>query len=433
MTEDFLHYLWKYQNFDHKDLHTTNAEPIEIVHTGYFNSNAGPDFKEARVRIAKQLWVGQVEIHINATDWKKHGHENDEAYKNVILHVVYWNDGEIKDDNGSLLPTLELKDRFDLKQYHHYKELIWNQSFIPCENQLKEIDPFIVESTLERVLVERLEQKSKAIGEILEKNKGDWNETFYQWMARGYGLKINAEAMLMTAQNLPQRIFSKHKSDLFQLEALLFGVSGLLGIAADSYAKRLSKEYRFFKTKYSLNQLKSLMWKFARLRPAAFPTLRIAQFAALIKQSESLFSYMLETEKVNRLKEKLSAKPSEYWNTHYRFNVETEFRNPEAGNKFKEILIINVIVPFLFIYGLSKDESLYKQRALDLLDQLQAEKNKISRSYEQLGVKLRSAFHSQACIQLYSSYCKHKKCLNCGIGIHLLRGGKHDGKNTRLL
>ncbi len=421
MKEEFLHYLWKYQNFNHKNMYTPDGEELEILHPGYVNSDAGPDFREARIRIGKQLWVGQVEIHVKATDWNRHGHQNDEAYKNVILHLVYKNDGKVADSNNNQIPALELKNRFDDKQYERYCRLTETMDLIPCEKQLREVDPFIVESMLERVLVERLEQKSEAIREILQRNKGDWNETFYQWIARGYGLKINAEPMLIMAQNLPQKILGKHKKDIFQIEALLFGIAGLLENVKDQYGQKLKREFHFLKAKYKLKQTESFIWKFARLRPASFPVLRIAQFAALIHQSESLFSHILEAGEIARLKEKLSTAPSEYWKTHYRFDIETEERRAEAGDKFKDVLIINVIVPFLFIYGLSKDEPFYKQRALDLLEQLKAEKNKISRIFEQSGLKLRSALHSQACIQLYHHYCEHKKCLNCGIGIHLLR------------
>jgi len=420
MKEDFLHYLWKHQNFSHKDLKTSEGEEVEIIYTGHPNTDAGPDFKEAKIRIGRQLWAGQVEIHLKSSDWKKHGHHNDEAYRNVILHVVFEDDAIVEYGNNRI-PAIELKSRFDENMYAKYLSLIENLDFIPCSKQLKDADSFIIESMLERVLVERLAQKSEAIDAILQRNNGDWNETFYQWMARGYGLKVNADPMMMLAQNLPQKVLAKHKSDLFQLEALLFGVSGLLNSAKDGYANSLKKEYSFLKAKYKLPDLEPLIWKYARLRPAAFPNLRIAQFAALIEQSESLFSHILETGDLKQLKEKLSASPGNYWKNHYRFDSETEERNAGPGNGFKELLIINVIVPFLFIYGLSKDESFYKQRALDLLDQLNPESNKITRAYEQSGLKLRSAFHSQAYIQLHKKYCELKKCLNCGIGTHLLK------------
>jgi hypothetical protein len=426
MSEEFLHYLWKFQNFTKTGLVSTEGEPVTIIHPGIHNSDAGPDFSNARIQIGGQLWAGNVEIHIQSSDWVRHGHQNDEAYGNVILHVVYEDDKEVPDQNGTPIPAITLKSRFDEYLYWRYEQLVGTQDVIPCAPQFPQVDTFIKETMLERVLVERLEQKSLLIEDLWLKNNKDWNETFYQWMARGFGLKVNAEPMLILARSVPQAILAKHKDNLFQLEALLFGVSGLLGAVAnedesDDYANQLMNEFAFLKSKYQLDSLKASIWKFARLRPPSFPGVRIGQFAALIHRSESLFSKILGTGSLKVLQQLLSDSPSIYWREHYRFGVAHKRTKGGMGDAFQQTLIINVIIPFLFIYGKIKDEPFYRQRALDLLDQMAPENNKITRVYKELGLAIKSGYQSQAAIQLYNAYCGCKKCLNCSVGIHLIK------------
>ncbi len=436
MSEEFLHYLWKFQNFNKVGLATTEGEVVTILHPGIHNHNAGPDFGDARIQIGQQLWAGNVEMHINSSDWAKHGHQNDEAYGNVILHVVYEDDKEVLDQNDRPIPTVILKGLFDEYLYWRYEQLVGTRDVIPCAQQFPQVDSFIKETMLERVLVERLEQKSALIEDLWQKNNKDWNETFYQWMARGFGLKVNAEPMLVLARSVPQSILAKHKDNLFQLEALLFGVSGMLEpfdtIPAgqesprvrdedDDYAQQLNKEFQFLKSKYGLESLKPSIWKFSKLRPPSFPGVRIGQFAALIHRSENLFSKVLGTGSLKVLSQLLSDSPSIYWREHYRFGVKHARTKAGMGEAFQQTLIINVIIPFLFIYGRIKDELFYRQRALDLLDQMAPENNKITRIYKELGLEIKSGYQSQAAIQLYNAYCSTKKCLNCSVGIHLIK------------
>ena len=394
---------------------------MTIFKQGFHNHNSGPDFGDARIQIEDQLWAGNVEIHIRSSDWIRHGHQNDEAYRNVILHVVYEHDKEITDPNNEPIPTLVLKGLFDEYQYWRYEQLVGTHDVIPCAEQFPAIDNFLKESMLERILVERLEAKARQILNIWEDNNKDWNTTFYQWMARGFGLKVNAEPMLMLARNLPQSILGKHKDSLFQLEALLFGVAGFLKEPDDEYSLQLSKEFEFLATKYQLPVLDYAMWKYSRLRPPSFPDVRIGQFAALIHRSENLFSKILGTGSLKVLSQLLSDSPAVYWREHFRFGVEHTRSKAGMGEKFQQVLIINVIVPFLFIYGKIKDEPFYRQRAMDLLDQLPGEDNRITRIYRELGLRVPTAFSSQAVIQWYNEYCSPKKCLNCSLGIHLLK------------
>lgn len=421
MTEEFLHYLWRFRKFQQLGLNTESGEPVTIIHTGNHNHDSGPDFGEAKVQIGEQLWAGNVEIHVSSSDWNKHGHADDKAYDNVILHVVYEDDSPVRDKNGQVIPTLVLKGLFDEQAYWKYEQLVQAHEVIPCASQFAAVDDMIKESMLERALVERLEMKAAAIQELWEQNNRNWNETFYQWMARGFGLKVNAEPMLMLARALPQNILAKHKDHLFQLEALLFGTAGMLKDSDEDYARELNKEFQFLKSKYNLDEMDASVWKFSRLRPPAFPTVRIGQFAALIHRSENLFSKVLGIGSLKVLEQLLSDSPSIYWREHYRFGSEHNRTKAGMGKSFQETLVINVVVPFLFIYGKMKEENFYCQRAMDLLDQMGGEDNKITRLYKNLGLEMDTAFRSQAAIQLNQHYCSLKKCLNCSIGIHLIR------------
>ncbi len=421
MTEDFLHYTWKFRNYGSQPLFTQKGELVQVFHPGNHNNNAGPDFSEAKIQIGEKIWAGHVEIHIKSDDWHKHGHQNDAAYNNVILHVVYEYTKPVLDPSGNEIPTLVLNKHLNHELFFKYQRLVSNSTPIPCAANFRDTETLIRESMTERVLAERLQEKSQKIESLWQENEKDWNETFYQWMAYGFGLKVNAESMLLLSQMLPQKILAKHKNSRFQLEALLFGAAGLLQNSTDDYAKELQTEFKFLKAKYNLTVLKPSIWKLARLRPPSFPELRIAQFANLIYNSENLFSKILATGSLKVLQQLLSQSPSPYWQAHYRFGLEHPKSKGAMGKPFIEIMVINVLVPFLFLYGSLKDESFYKQRALDLLDQLGAENNKVTRIYEDLGYTPRSAFESQAQLQLYGVYCQPKKCLNCAIGNHLLK------------
>lgn len=422
MTEDFLHYVWKGSNFNTPTLKGLKGEIIEIIRPGEHNTDAGPDFSNALIRVNEQLWAGNVEIHVRSSDWNKHGHQNDKAYQNVILHVVYEHDKEVQLFNGKdRVPTLVIEDRFDENLYWKYERFLQSGETIPCDNQIKFVPKIHIENQLEVSLVERLAHKTKLIGDLLETNKGDWNETFYQWMCRGFGLKVNAEPMLMLARNLDQKTLLKYADDLFQIEALLFGSSGLVVETLDDYSGKLAREFEYLQKKHSLYQMEASIWKFSRIRPMAFPTLRLAQFASLIHHSHTLFSRVMETGRIEDLRSLIHVEVSSYWQSHYRFGLAAKGSTGGIGESFVDTLVINVIVPFMFIYGSLKGEEFYKQRAMDLLDQMKPEDNKISRYYDQLGFPMETAFHSQATIQLKENYCKPKKCLNCKLGTYLMK------------
>lgn len=418
MNEDLLYYIWQQKLFDHTELRSTEGEALTIVHPGVRNHDSGPDFTQARVRVDDDLLVGNVEIHVNASDWKKHRHHIDKAYSNVVLHVVYQNDTQ----NGSF-PTLELREKINTELLHRYNQLMLSRSWIPCEKQIGQLDALFIKSGLHRLLIERMEQKTHDIAERHVKNRNSWEETCYQTTAKYFGLKANAIAFELLAQSLPLRVIAKHKNSLLQIEALLFGQAGFLqDDFKDDYPNQLKKEYQFLQKKYELKPLEAHLWKFMRMRPAAFPTIRIAQFAKLLYRSSHLFSKLMESKNIKQIMELLEAEPSEYWLTHYRFDAPSVNKKKLPGSDFLHTIIINAFVPLLFIYGKSKGDVGCQDKALSLLEELPAEENSIIERWKSLGIACNSAYESQALLQLKNGSCSHKQCLKCYVGNRLLKG-----------
>jgi uncharacterized protein DUF2851 len=422
MKEDFLHYLWRMRKFNHAALKTTTGVPITIQSTGEHNLDAGPDFSNARIRIGKMLWAGNVEIHIKASDWYNHKHQNDQAYDNVILHFVFDEDQPVFRKNGEPIPCLEIKKRIPAKLVNLYQKIQSNELWIPCQHQFSQVPEITKNLWLDRLLVERLESKTIDVTRSLEKNKNNWEETFYQFLAKGFGVKVNMEPFEQLARSLPMITLSKHKNSLFQLEALLFGQAGMLSTTfEDEYPIRLQKEYAFLKQKYQLNAIAEESWKFMRMRPANFPSIRLAQFATLIYQSAHLFSKVLAAKNVKELENMFEVKISNYWQTHYVFDKLSVKRNKALGKNRIHLLIINTIVPFLFLYGKLNANELLKEKALAFLEELPPEQNTIISDWRKLGLHPVSAYQTQALLQLKKHYCDNKKCLNCSIGNAILK------------
>ncbi len=421
MTEAFLSYLWQYQLWQ-PPLISSCGKEIQILKTGSLNTDSGPDFFNAQIKIADTIWAGNVEIHIRASDWKKHGHQKDAAYNNTILHVVLEEDQKIKTQDGNEPVCLELKGKFDPKYLSKYEYLLHNKNWIPCAHHLGEIDDFIWKSWLERLAVERLENKSEFVNELLESTQNDWEKAFFISMAGYFGQKVNKLPFQILARSLDPKIIAKHKDQSFQLEALLFGQAGLLDKALDKeYHQSLAIEYRFLKAKYKLVSMPSHLWKYMRLRPAAFPDIRLAQLADLLSKNDFLFSRILESKDLKSLEKLLSARASDYWDKHFRFGLDSSKRIKKLGQSTKLGIIINAVIPFLFVYGRNKAEPELEERALELLSQLSAEKNYISRGFMELGKKAENALESQAMIELKQHYCDFKKCLHCNIGLSVLK------------
>ena len=422
MKESFLHFLWRTRRFNAQNLCTTEFHPIVIHVPGEHNTHAGPDFFNARLRIGDTHWAGNVEMHLQSSEWLAHGHSKDPAYDNVVLHVVLEEDQPIHLPNGTRIPCLELKGRIPPKLLENYERLEREQAWIPCEHFFMAVPEIVRLNWLDRLLVERLELKTTGIEAALKGTENHWEEAFYQLLARSFGLKVNMEPFEALARTLPLLILSKHKSNLLQLEALILGQAGFLGSDfKEEWPRTLVREYRHLSHKYGLEPLEVSQWKFLRLRPANFPTVRLAQFAKLIHQSSNLFSQILEVQNLREIENLFQVQPSAYWSDHFMLDKASTKQEKTIGRDFIHLIVINTVVPFLFYYGKTRDLDEPKKRALALLEELHPEANAILDAWASLGMKPRNAFQTQALIHLKTRYCDQKRCLECSIGTAILK------------
>lgn len=420
MQEKLLHFIWQHSLYNSGALKTKDGETITVIHPGRLNTNAGPDFLEARIRIGNTTFAGHVEMHVNASDWLKHGHQHDAAYNNVILHVVHKNDSV---EGLEHLPTLELNEHIPAHIDNQYAALINTPQSIPCSAHLSSIRPLTKEAWLTRLLAERWEQKLTDWKDLLSLSAGDWSSLLYWRIAANFGFKVNAHPFLVLAHSLPLNVLAKHRENLMQIEALLFGQAGMLqDDFTEEYPRALQREYEYLAKKYKLRPIATHLWKFLRLRPANFPTVRIAQFAALVHKSLHLFSKIIENYDVKEISSLLDVTASEYWDNHYRF--EETHDNPakkHLGKSSIHNIIINTIAPIQFLYAAEQGTTAQQEKALQLLDAIPAEKNNILELWNDNGWNALNAAQSQAMIQLYNTYCTQKRCLECTIGLNIIK------------
>lgn len=422
MSEDFLLYIWQFRLFDHQNLYAESGEKVEILSYGKRNEQSGPDFFNGKVKIGETTWAGNIEMHLKSSDWLRHQHQHDEAYENVILHVVLEADCVITDKQGNTVPTIALQDRLPHNIHKNYLRLQASKHWIPCQEVIGNVPEFTISAWLDRLLVERLQRKTQPILASLEANKHSWENTFYQVLARAFGAKFNADPFEALAKSLPLVVLGKHKDKLLQVEALLFGQAGLLNVDfKEEYPQRLKKEYGFLKQKFSLTPLHAHTWKFGGLRPPNFPTIRIAQFAALVHQSSGLFSQVLEIQTIADFQNLFAVQLSDYWDTHYVFDKASSKRRKSLGKSTINSLLINTIAPILFIYGKERGKPKFEEKAFTLLETLPQESNTIIKKWTALGIAAKSAFESQALLQLKNEYCSQKRCLECAIGNKVMR------------
>lgn len=425
MTESFLHYIWQFQYFRKDNLKTSEGDLLQIFQPGIRNAHSGPDFSEAKIRIGTLEWRGSVEIHIQASGWNDHCHSTDEAYEKVILHVVWENNKPIQRTDGSVMPTLELKNRVDLSLWDRYKRLFASIESIPCTNSWNAVPDITKFSMLDKTLMQRLESKARIVRSLLTENNDDWEETLYQLLCKNFGFKVNAESMLQLAQSLPFKILLKHADKHTQVEALLLGQAGFLEKIreSDEYTSLLRREYDLLSRKYDLKnrQMTVVQWKFLRLRPANFPTVRLAQLASLLFVKKNLFSAIIESPGSNELILLLNTDQSEYWQHHYQPGKKSKGIVPSLGDASMQNIMINTIAPVLAAYGQLHDDSTFIDRAIDLLQHNPAENNKIVREWSVLGYNANTAFDSQALIELYNNFCMKRRCLECAIGTYLVK------------
>lgn len=416
MQEALLHHIWKFKLITSGELKTTDGEPVEILHPGRHNHDAGPDFLEAKIRIGETLWAGNVELHVRASDFILHGHETDPNFEKLILHVVY--DDDLQGRADLKCSTLELKDHISDQLLRKYRGLVGTKTGLPCGKEFLAVDPMVRNSWLERMLIERLDERVESIKELVDLLNGDLEQAFFVRIARGFGQKVNADAFEQLARITPWRVVAKHAASLHQLEALLFGQAGMLDFAADSYSINLKKEYDFLKAKFNLEQMSADRWKYLRLRPANFPSIRIAQLAALLQNRMPLVANLIDDQNLKPYGLKLQA--SEYWDGHHTFGKESKHQPKRLGMATWHGIITNSIVPFAVFLAHQRCDEQLKERWIESLRELPCETNSIIRKFTEVGHQPESAYASQALLQLHLKFCATGNCVNCAIGSAVL-------------
>jgi hypothetical protein len=423
--ENFLHAVWKYQYFDKTKLQTTKGKSLEIKKIGFHNFHEGPDFLESHIKIGNMDYFGHVEIHKKASEWLAHDHDKDDRYTSVILHVVFEEDRPIMHQDGSIIPTLELKGKILLEVLRNFERLNASKDDILCSSRIMEIPTIIRFSMLEKSLVERLEAKSSTISQILKSTGNNWEETAYRWLFHCFGFKTNADPMLKLSESIPLKILKKQSDRILSLEALLFGQAGLLDYPPeDEFTFLLKNEYDFYQKKYKLKPMVQFQeWKMMGVRPQNFPYQRISQLAGVLSQNPNLFSSILNyPNNFDQVLPIFQIERSDYWQNHYRLGVPSPRKmQKNLSKETLDLLVINFVTPLWYSYGKYIQDDSWKEKCLDLLQEIKYENNFIIRKFLRQGWHAVNAFDSQGMIGLYQDYCRNKKCLECKIGQNLLK------------
>lgn len=415
--EELLQHIWQHRLFNSKGLKTADGQLLDILKPGELNANAGPDFLNARLKVGGTEWAGNVEIHIRASDWLKHSHQHDPAFENIILHAVFENDLE---ESVGKFPTVELKETISDQVLMRYENIVEATEGLPCGNQFIEVPELIRNNWIDSLTIARLQRKSEWINDLFDKVHGDLEQVFQIALFRAFGMKVNAIPFELTGLITPWKTLGKYKDNLFQLEAILFGYAGFLKFPEESYQKKLSKEFDFIENKHGAGGLDLGMWRFSKMHPKNFPTIRIAQLAALYHKTGQFFSWFRDRE-VPELLDALMVQPSEYWLTHYRFGKEFPTKGNRLGAGMAQHVLINVLVPFLFVLAERESKDELREQAISILEQLKPEKNNKTRAFESVGFKPSNAMETQALIELKTNYCDPKKCLFCNVGANILK------------
>lgn len=419
MNEQLLHYVWKHKLFNKFNIQTSDGQPVDIVSVGEHNHNAGPDFFNGRIKIGGTEWAGSIEIHIKSSDWYKHGHEKDPAYNNVILHVVSEFDVEIKTQNNILVPTIELQ--FDPKLTSNYQALINSKKWVACEDYFSSIDPMLRNIWNETLLIERLQRKSEFVKTLMAQTNNDLDEVFFKMLCQNMGFKTNKQPFEQLSRKITLKNIRALGNNKEQIEALLFGAAGFLQKPKDDYHQILAKEFSHLSTKYKITPLDPVIWKFARMRPVNFPTIRIAQLANILSQSTAFSQQLKEAKEIIEAQKLFNATVSNYWQTHFTFGKESKKSPKNLGASSINNIIINSVFPFLFEVSRYYDDAKLQQKIFTWMEKLPPEKNKITDQWKAIGAEINSAYTSQASIELYNEYCIQQKCLNCRLGGYIIR------------
>ncbi len=421
MDEYFLHYLWKFQKFDQKPFRLTNGSELKVFYPGYSNQNAGPDFLEAKIRIDDIEWAGAVEIHHRASDWIHHNHQSDKKYHGVILHVVWVADKDIQLPDGTIIPTFQMADYQNGSLEADYRKYINQPVNIKCASFLHRIDPLTITNMLDQALVERLSQKSDKILGLAKSCGGDWEKVTFRILAENFGFSVNNSAFEAWARTMDFSLLNRYSDQPDKCFALAYGQAGFLDDPPDAHAEALKGEYLHLKNKHQLSpMMERHHWKFSRLRPANFPTVRMAELLTVYLKKQGFFSSLIHTSDIKEVNKLFKSELPAYWKSHYDFGMKLQKRVNNLGQASIDILIINTVAPLLAAYSRYIDDQQFMDRAVQFLNAIAPEENKITREWSALGLSINNAADSQALIQRYKNYCIKKRCLNCNIGIAIL-------------
>lgn len=419
MNEKLLQYLWNFKVFTHFDFIDTEGNLVEILNFGRWNTDSGPDFQMAKIKTKNIILAGNIELHVKSSDWIFHQHSKNPAYKNIILHVVFQNDVDIKEFKDQNIPTLELKNYIDKNVFPKYENLLKENQFIPCEKifSIKKIPVNFHEENL----LKKLEEKSLEIEADLHRHKNNYEAVMFHHLAYSFGLTVNASLFKQIAESIDFNIINKIRQNKTQLEALFFGISGWLENPLDSQMKTWKREFDFLKAKYNLPEI-IIRPKFLRLRPPNFPTIRLSQFADLYFKHQNLFSKIISAQNTKDLVQIFKEiQASDYWTDHFNFGKISSINHPKVVTKdFIELIILNTILPVKYTYHKHQNENIGDE-ILAFYSEIQSEKNSIIKEWKKLGLKTKTSLESQSLIYHFKNYCKTKNCLNCSIGFKILK------------
>lgn len=421
MKEDFIHYVWNYKKFDFSNLTTTQGENLVIVNSGQYLQKAGPDFFNAQIILENQKWAGNVEIHLKSSDWYLHHHEKDDNYNNVILHVVWDHDTPIFRKDNSEIPVLEIKNYVSKEELNNYLSLTTQKSWIFCENQIANVDEFVFSNWQERLFYERLERKIQPVNQLLEETENDWESLLFCMLAKNFGLNTNGESFLKMAKSITFSLIRKEALEVMYLEALFFGQADMIPVdVEDNYPKELKSWYDYIALKYKLSKPAIEPIQFFKHRPDNFPTIRLSQLAMLYHLYRNLFSKIIEANSIEEIYKIFNFSVSDYWKTHYNFDKSSPKKEKSLSKSFIDLVIINTIIPIRFAYANANGKEI-SETLTDLLSNIPSEKNSIIEKFTTFGIKSKNAFQSQSLLELKNEYCNHKKCLQCAVGLELLK------------
>jgi hypothetical protein len=429
MQEEYLHYLWRLKRLPLNDLTLTDGRKIELINSGWYNVDAGPDFFNGTVIIDGIQWSGNIELHVKSSDWYLHKHQFDKAYNNVVLHVVLEHDKDVLID-GQVIPTLELKKKIDLNHYKRFNKISNRNDEIPCSQNLNEVDRFNVQQQINVALFQRLERKGEELICNLKSDIQNRKKALLIALFQSFGGRVNKLPMIELAQIIPIEIIAREKWDTVRIESLVFGCAGFLNTDDnDEYVEQRIQHWQLLKSKYELPEMNPVSWKFSGMRPFSFPTFRLAQLSALLYHWDMVFENSLKSQNiVTEISNAINKPVSPYWSNHFSLNSLSEKHNSKISKNSFNSILINGVVPYLIYLQHLEHNFDYADVALNILESIGPEKNNVTKSWSNLGVIPKNGAESQGLIELKNEFCNFKKCLSCKIGYEILE--KNNNKNN---